>query len=176
MGETKQTMVATITPTKPMLQANLVEAKPETLHGLYIEVAIDNIGVTSLIDTGAQATLLSAIGYWTHFAKYPLQKVNVTFTGYSDGMTSHTLGKLEAPTTVAGVTKMINMYVMDNLQAPLLFGDDALKTFGLKLDYENMQVSLGKQQIPTYSKPMARTTLVPVSGRKEARTVNMETV
>ena len=111
------------------------------------------MGVMSLVDTGAQATLMKTDGYEKYFSQIPLQKVQMTFTGYNGGAESHAKGMLETEVTIGDRKRTIRIFVIDGLQAPLLFGDDALRAFGLVLDYEKGQITMGGKQVTSYSRP-----------------------
>ena len=149
---TKSAQVAIMTQEETPLKVNAAEVKKDELHCLYIEAGIDNIAVCSMIDTGAQATLMNADGYRKHFQHYELKPVKMSFVGYNQSMVSSTIGRFHAPVKLGGVTKVLGIYVMEDLQTPMLFGDDALRVFGLILDYEHMVVTLRGTHVKSFSK------------------------
>ena len=128
------------------------QAKMETeRYYMYIKVQCEGVEIKSLIDTGAQSTLMKAGGYRKHFAHHQLTPVTVAFTGFNNATTRATAGMFTAPLTLNGVTKDIKVFVVENLQSPMLFGDDALRAFGLVLDYKKRQVYMDGQQVPSFS-------------------------
>ena len=147
--------VVTMTPSqmgRETVELNRVsEHRPKTY--LFVYPRIGQTKVEALIDTGAQSTLMRADVHRAHFRMYELKYVNMDFKGFNDQVTTELTGVMHVSLTIGHRTKTVKIYVVEKLQHPLLLGDDALRTFGLVLDYEQDQVYLEGKSIDCFSTP-----------------------
>ena len=133
------------------MQLNRVAPNQLKKHYLFIYPEIGGVQIEALIDTGAQPTMMQADGYKAYFTQYPLTYSDIEFKGFNNQIHKERAGIMRAPVKINGVERTLQIYVVEQLQHPMLLGDDALRAFGLILDYDQEQVYMGYRPVPSFS-------------------------
>ena len=137
----------------PLIELNRVAHIPKR-HYLYIYPVIGSKQVRALIDSGAQTTLMHHDEYEKKFSNYRLTYEDMEFKGFNNVITTETTGVFYAPITIKNVTRTLRIYVLPNLQHSMLLGDDALRAFGLILDYKKEQVYIQGHLVESWSEDL----------------------
>ncbi|XP_036347709.1 uncharacterized protein K02A2.6-like, partial [Rhagoletis pomonella] len=106
------------------------------LNHYTLKVEVNGVQITTLCDTGAPCSLMSANTFDAYFDRKVLQQCSVPYTGYT-GNLINIIGEFKACVNFNG-QKIYGKFVVTNTDRPTLLGRDFLRSLGFELTQSNL--------------------------------------
>ncbi|KFM63797.1 Retrovirus-related Pol polyprotein from transposon 297, partial [Stegodyphus mimosarum] len=118
-----------------------------------LQLLINNVPATALLDTGAQGSCLAEEFFKKHFRRYRLHSVEGMKVVAAQGKTCQCMGKIELYIKIGEEQKKIMFLVVKNLQASVILGTDFFAAVDAKIDFENSTLQVTMDPVKKKSTP-----------------------
>ena len=120
---------------------------------VYAGCLVNGVKVDALIDTGAQVTLLNKKIFDKIQPQPSLKRTSVSVSGACTGSELRVVGVAKLNLTLGNINILWPVYVCENINIPMLLGEDFLRDNGILIDFSNDRLLVKRKTIDLKYKP-----------------------
>ena len=120
---------------------------------VYTGCLVNGVQVDALIDTGAQVTLLNKKTFDRIQPQPGLKNTSVSVSNACSGSELRVVGVADFNLTLGSTNILWPVYICDNVDIPMILGEDFLRNNGIMIDFSNDRLLVKGKTIDLNYKP-----------------------